>query len=148
MVKDEKILIAIELSESLQEAYDISTESLWFLKERENYRLINIPFFIEGISMEDLISFKKKTDEICEIESIVKNSGNSTIWVTLNDDSKGKEILEKMHNLGCGYEGGVIDNYYTVNVPEKVSIDDIDEILIEAEENEILMCYDSSIRHQ
>lgn len=147
MSNERKTQITIELTPEQSEGLPVSTESLWFLKEGDFYRLINIPFFIDNLSIEDLVSISKKDSGNYEIEKIIEKSGNSTIWVTLNDEGKGINILNQLHSLGCGYEGGVLNNYYTINIPEKISINDVDNIIGNAEKVEILAAYDSSIRH-
>ncbi|WP_444994270.1 DUF4265 domain-containing protein [Aliikangiella sp. IMCC44359] len=147
MSNERKTQITIELTPEQSEGLPVSTESLWFLKEGDFYRLINIPFFIDNLSIEDLVSISKKNSGNYEIEKIIEKSGNSTIWVTLNDEEKGLNILNQLHSLGCGFEGGVLNNYYTINIPEKISINDVDNIIGNAEKVEILAAYDSSIRH-
>lgn len=141
-----EVKLTIKLTQEQSEGYPVSTETLNFIKELGHYRLVNIPFFVDNLSMEDVISVRAIDSDLFEIDEIVNKSKNSTIWVTLNDSELGNRVLSKVHNLGCGYEGGVLKGYYTINVPYSVDIDDVFDLLDEAEEQNILLMDYPSIR--
>lgn len=142
----DEIKLTIKLTEEQCEGYPVSTETLNFIEEFGHHRLVNIPFFIDNLSMEDVVSVKAIGSELFEIDEIVSRSKNSTIWVTLNDAVAGSQVLNKVHELGCGYESGVLKGYYTINVPFSVDIDDVFDLLDEAEEQNILLMDYPSIR--
>jgi hypothetical protein len=97
--------------------------------------------------MGDLISVSKIEDQYYQIDDVIEKSKNSTIWVTINIEKKGKDILNIIHQMGCGYEGGVLFGYFTINVPSEVNFDNVMNILEKAEEKDILMHLISSFRH-
>lgn len=146
-----KVNRTIKLTAEQSEGYPVSTESLWFLEDGSYLRLINIPFFIDDISMEDVLELKPIGEDLFAIKRVAKRSGNSTIWVSLNVDDKGKERLEAIHALGCGYEGGVLNAYYAINVPSAVDIEKVFKILTSAENDEVLIfdcpCVQHKVKH-
>ena len=142
-----KVKKAIKLPQDVVEDYSIGSESLWFLEEGETYRLINIPFFIENLSMEDSVILIPLDNGLYSIESIVSKSGNSTIWITLNDDQIANSLTENVHNLGCGLEGGVLHGYYAINVPSEINIEKIFEVLDREQRLGKLNIYYASERH-
>lgn len=112
---------------------------MWFIPEGDTHRLINIPFFVDNLAMEDLVRLKECRNGYYKIDQIVSVSSNSTLWIVLNKPPVGKDILEEIHKLGCGYEGGVFPGYFTVNVPGKIDINSVYAILDQAESNNVLL---------
>ena len=55
-------------------------ESVWANKEKNYYRIKNIPFFAPSIAYDDLISVEKDGNELF-FDNIIKPSGNSTIQI-------------------------------------------------------------------
>lgn len=144
---EDKIQLSIKLTDEQKDGYPVSSESLWFLKEGDYYRLINIPFFVDGVSIEDIVSLKPVPGSQFSFQKVISRSGNSTIWVTLNDYEKGKEALKKIHGLGCGYEGGVLHGYFAINVPKSLNIKRVYLILDDAESKGVLMCDYPNVVH-
>jgi hypothetical protein len=141
------VKITIQLTEEQMEGYPVSTESLWFDVENDLFKLKSIPFFIDNLSYDDVISVSQNSDDTYSVRAIEKKSGNSTIWLCILNDEKGKEVLEKIPNLGCGYERGVLKGYCAVNVPESVSFVRVDALIDAAIEKDILVADYPSIRH-
>jgi hypothetical protein len=128
-VIDSKVKISIVLPDDVQEDYSIYSESLWFIKEGEYYRLINIPLFLEDLSVEDVVSLVKVHDDFYRILEYVEESGNSTIWARFSDVNNAKSVTDIIHKLGCGIEGGALKGYYAINIPSEVDIKKVFEIL-------------------
>jgi|GEM_PF-2554579 len=145
----ESVKLSIELTEEQREGYPVSSESLWFDKVKNGYQLKNIPFFIDDLSFDDVISVSEITEGYYEIISIVEKSLNSTIWLCFSVDTEAekKVFLDQISKLDCGYESGVLEGYVTVNVPEKVNIDKVYSMIDKAEKIDILVADYPSIRH-
>lgn len=126
--------------------YPVSTESLWFDKEGEYFRLKNIPFFIDYVSYDDLIELKLIRDNVYEVGKVISPSGNSTIWIcsTNNADTS---IVESFKNFGCAIEGGVLKGYYTVNVPSNVDFNKVCNFIEEEEAAGVLVADYPCTRH-
>jgi Domain of unknown function (DUF4265) len=58
----------------------VEAESLWFDEFDHEFRLKSILFFIEGIAYNDILDVEILSDAGGVITSVVRSSGNSTIW--------------------------------------------------------------------
>lgn len=126
----------------------VSTESLWFDKEGDYFRLKNIPFFVDDISFDDLVSVKQCGDNTFEIVDIIFRSKNSTIWLCINDFEESNAIIDEMKNLGCTIEGGVLYGYYAMNVPADCDFDSVISLIEMGQEKNLLIADYPSIRHE
>jgi Domain of unknown function (DUF4265) len=127
--------------------FPVTVESLWCVVEGDYFRIKNIPFFVDELSFDDLISVSKVSAGIYQIAAIISPSGNSTIWLLVRDVLHGKQCLESLSALGCGVEGGVLSDYYAVNVPESVAIDMVLPIIDNATKSNWISVDYPSIRH-
>lgn len=141
------VKLTFRLSEEQAGPFPVSTESLWCIKEEGNYRIKNIPFFIDGISFDDLISIIHLSDDLVEIDEVIQASGNSTIWLYVKDELHGAEALNAIKLLGCGVEGGVLEGYFSLNVPSHVDIKEVNAIIEKAESHGFVISDNPSIRH-
>jgi hypothetical protein len=116
------VKLMIQLTDEQSEGYPVSTESLWFVAEGANYRLKNIPFFIDDLAFDDVISVQTIADQLYQIDGVVERSGNSTVWITIDPDANETAILDEIKALGCMVEGGVLARYFAINVPKDVDI--------------------------
>jgi hypothetical protein len=147
VTNSESVKVTIELSESQSEGYPISFETLWFDLCGEFYRLKNIPFFIDDLSYDDVISITEASNGHYKIQSVVVESKNSTIWLSVNDEEKVKLYLGKIKKMGCGLETGVLNGYYAINIPQSVDITELYSIIDDGEANDLLIADYPSIRH-
>jgi hypothetical protein len=142
------IKLSFKLTDEQMGPFPVSVESLWCESEGIYYRVKNAPFFIDGISFDDLIAVSKIDDHLYRIDSVEAPSKNSTIWVYSKDEVQGGRLLESLNKLGCGIEGGVFPDYYAVNVPGTTDLDFILKILNDAESSGWIACDYPSIRQE
>jgi len=143
----DEIKLRFALTEAQSAGFPVAFESLWFRREVQGFRLLNSPFFIDGISFDDVISVRTVDADTVEVESVVHPSQNSTIWVNVAQGLNGRPIVDELRKLGCGVEGGVFDGYYSVNVPGGVDIEPVYAMLDSlVDEGQIEINY-PSIRH-
>lgn len=140
-----EIKITFELTDEQKGPFPVSTETLWCTVEGEYYRVKNIPFFIDNLSFDDLISIGRVGNELFEIRSIVSESGNSTIWIYFK--KKDKRIIKHIVELGCGVESGVLDDYYAINIPSEIEYSLVFDYLEECERKGTILVDYPSIRH-
>ncbi len=141
------VKITIQLTEDQMGDYPVSTESLWFDKEGDYFRLKNIPFFIDNLSYDDLVEIRQCSSDTYEIVSVVSLSKNSTVWLCINDGDAAKTILDGMKQLGCIIEGGVLYGYYAMNIPADIDFDSVYSLIEKGQENNFLVADYPSIRH-
>lgn len=61
--------------------FPVSSETLWCQPIGMNYRVRNIPFFIDKVSLDDTISVFQLPNGFFEINAVIVPSANSTIWL-------------------------------------------------------------------
>lgn len=144
----EAVKISFALSAEEAGPYPVASESIWCVRERDGYRIKNIPFFVEGLAFDDVVSIEPVEDGFHRVSRVLLPSGNSTIWIYLQDRELGVDAIKQLKSLGCGVESGVFDGYYAVNVPEALSIVSVYAVLDSAVENESILVDYPAIRHE
>jgi hypothetical protein len=139
--------LAIRLTEEQIGPFPVSVEWLWFDQESGNFRLKNIPFFVDEVSFDDLVSLVEVELGLYQIGEVIEPSENSTVWLLTKDEAEGQKFLDEISRLGCGVEGGVLHGYYAINVPGAVSFDAVMAILTPAEDAGSVSIDYPSIRH-
>lgn len=145
--EDGVVKLSFVLTKEQAGPFPVSTETLWCRHEAGNYRVKNVPFFIDEISFDDLISVRALDDGNFEIESVIAPSQNTTIWLYFKNGADENALLDELLSDGCGIEGGVIDGYYAINVPKSVAIDRVYSLISDAESDGMIMADYPSIRH-
>jgi Domain of unknown function (DUF4265) len=141
------IKLTFQLTDKQMGDGPVSTESLWCAAEAGLFRVKNIPFFIDGLSFDDLISVKRRSDESYDIAGIIERSRNSTVWLYLKKESGGRCVLDEVKGLGCGVEGGAVADYFAINVPETVNFKTVQFLLSSGEKAGALIFDVPSMRH-
>ena len=107
----------------------VKYESMWGEKNGNSFKIKNAPFFLDNLAFDDIVEIKKLEDDLYNIEKVITPSNFSTIWLYINEDRDISTLLREIKNLKCGIEGGVIDNYYSINIPSKFVLDKLDKLL-------------------
>lgn len=129
------VKLTFRLSEDQIGPFPIAVESLWCAVEGKFFRVKNIPFFIDGVSFDDLIEVSGKANDCYEIAKVVGPSNNCTIWILTKDVERGAALLEELGVLGCGIEGGVFPDYFAVNVPMTTDLDKVLSVIQDCEQS-------------
>lgn len=115
----------------------LAVESVWVLKEENGYRVKNIPFFIPNIAYDDIIIVEEEDGELF-FDDIVMEFGNSTLQVIIYNENDIEEIIKKIENFDCGWEGSHLKGYISVNVPKGINYLPIKDFLDKELESEKL----------
>src|SRR5437763_1836974 len=79
-------------------------ERLWAYEvEPGLYSVDNIPFFVKGVSSDDLISTELRDGEL-QFKNVVRPSKNSVFRVYVSDVSEVQSAREDFRGLGCESE--------------------------------------------
>lgn len=111
-------------------------ETLWATHlGSDNYKLDNSPFYIYGISWEDIVYAPFcEEEQFPTFRSIVEKSGNRTVRVIFNppieEGNQSDRVLQGLVALGCSYEGAN-RTYVSVNIPPNVGLETVRNYLIE-----------------
>lgn len=97
------------------------TETLWVepTEQRGVVRILNTPFYVNGIAFLDLITVTH-TDNQIQFESVVEHSGHSTyrIHITGSLEEDGwKTYWKQLEQLGCRYEESLKPHLLAIDVP-------------------------------
>jgi len=116
MSDKEKILFVQKINED-----EFETESLWCLKDGGNFIVDNIPFIAKRVSLGDTIKVEYDADEKAfYFDDFVKVSGNSTVRLYFEDESKIAAVREELNAFGCEGEIFLLRKILAVNVPHNV----------------------------
>lgn len=122
--------------------HHMSVESVWAEKISElQYRIMNTPFYIRGVSYLDTIKIKIQSDELW-FQSTILESGHSTYRIIIRSELLKDEALmywQNLESIGCTYESTHIGDFIllAVDIPPDTDIQTAFEIMKQGEDNEI-----------
>ena len=101
------------------------SEAMWAeVLPRGEYRLKNIPVWASGIALEDVVSGRRRDDQIW-YHSVHRRGGHSTYRIAFQDPvglGKPQPELERLIAMGCGYERAS-ERLVGLDVPANVDAD-------------------------
>jgi hypothetical protein len=93
------------------------SEGLWALPVGKGaYRLDNIPFFVRGVSCDDIVA-ADAVDGVLWFREVMQHSGQSTLRVLFHDAEPVAGVRQVLRDLGADSEGAHIPTLIAVNVP-------------------------------
>lgn len=112
-----KVLFPLERGEDGYPPED--WESIWaYSIGGDQYRVDNIPFFIMGISHNDIISTEKKDGELRFLE-LIEPSDRCTVRVIIYNTDHEEDIRTSLKKLHCDIEGTGIEGMIAIDVENK-----------------------------
>lgn len=122
-------------------------ESLWGIKTgTDRYRIDNIPFFIRGVSLGDVV-FAINKDGRRLFDHIEIPSSNSVVRTILFDLKETVDLRRSMEELGCASEASHIEGLLAFDVPESASLDKVLSFLQNGEEKGLWEYEEASMRY-
>ena len=122
-------------------------ESLW-AKEIEPglFQIDNIPFFVQDVSDEDVVSTEVRDGEL-HFKQLIRLSGHSVLRVLLYDVKDVDWLRGELRKIGCSSELSHIACLISVGVPPTASLDLVRQFLDQGEKEERWGYEEASIRH-
>ena len=121
-------------------------ESVWAIEEETGrYKVDSIPFFIKGLSTDDVISASTVDGEL-HFKEIVRPSGNSILRVVVYDASV-EQLRHDLQQLNCETELCNIPGFFSVEVPASVDIRPVLDFLLKGENEGRWEYEEASVRH-
>jgi Domain of unknown function (DUF4265) len=115
---------------------DASAERLWAKKIAPNqFQIQNIPFYIKGVSLKDIVEARNVSEDVYEFVKILKYSGHSTFRIFISGDVTDNDkvlqaTVQRLNSMGCKTEGLNKDSTLTaIDVPPKTDINKIGQFL-------------------
>lgn len=119
-------------------------------------RLRNSPFFVRGISFQDVVRGVQRSDDgKLEFAGVVDRGGHSTYMLLVSPTRADfSTYWGKLQNLGCTYESKKLKVslgdriLYSVDVPPRADIDAIRSVLEDGERNNVWMLQEGYVGHK
>ena len=123
-------------------------ETMWVEDLGEyNYRIDNIPFYVEDLSPDDIVK-GEIINNILYFSKILKKSNISVIRIVFfSNNQKDKDrLLQKLVDSGCRWEGSHLSKLYSVEIPKSANADAAKAALDIEMANGVLDYEEASIR--
>ena len=124
VMKMKKLFLNLEVIDGYP---PVSMESIWAEVTEEGYlKINNIPFYSKEVSFGDIVSGIQTEENYLLYDKTIIHSQNSTLRIVFfNEHQKFKDkILTKLIDLGCEFEAFNV-NFYAINIPIQVDIEEI-----------------------
>jgi len=116
----------------------ISEELIWTEKiENGYYRIDNIPFYAPNLAYNDIITIEDD-EGVFYFDDLIESSGHSTVQIIFFKEIEIQQVLFKLENLGCKWEGMKNQPYYSVDIPPNINYLSIRQYLEKQFEKKIL----------
>jgi len=119
-------------------AGEIGEETIWAEPVDEGYyKVDNIPFFATNLAYNDIISVEDENG-VLYFNNLIKASGHSTLQIVFFEKSKENDVLKRLEEMGCEWEGMQGGGYYAVDVPPDKDYNAIIKMLDVKHQNSVL----------
>lgn len=105
-----------------------ASEGLWAEPvARDQFRLLNTPFYAKGLSVDDVVAATLAPDGY-EFDSVIERSGHSTYRLIPEDKDQVAQGLMDLQRLRCTWEEGP-GGLLAIDVPPESNIHDVYAVL-------------------
>lgn len=125
----------------------VAAECLVCTQLASGYRIEVPPFFVGDLSVGDIISVDQDDFGVVISWTPVMRSRRSTLWLKLAIGCRADDVVARLMGLGCNIEELQQFGYFSIDVPESVSIAEIDGILESIMSQNAAIAY-PSLRHE
>jgi hypothetical protein len=134
-VTDDHVKINFRLERDSDEYPPQDVESMWAVPVgNDTYRLDNVPFFVRGVSSEDIVRAKQE-DGLLFFASLVEPGGHSTVRVLIWNQHETQAVRDELRAMGCSSEGTNIPGLVAVDIPRSVRYAEVRDFLMAGEQN-------------
>jgi hypothetical protein len=123
-------------------------ESVWAVKIVDDmFRIDNIPFYVRGLALGDVVRAKPTCDGALQFESIAKTSGHSTVRVVFFEAGIREDFCKEIEALGCQWEGAYEPSLIAVDVPPSFDLAAVLKLLADGCDKELFDYEEGVIRY-
>jgi hypothetical protein len=121
-----------------------TSEAMWCVREGDNrFRLDNIPYFVTGVSYDDVVSVLADEEGSLNFHEVLVESGHSTLRVMFLDTpadqrpvlDRAKELQGNLTAKGCLTRISPSPEILAVDVPPPIPIEEIVSLLSQGEDD-------------
>lgn len=121
-------------------AFGGESESVWAEQNPDgNYRIKNVPFFVQGVSFGDVVRAEQKNDQLV-FKDVVQHSGHSTYRIFAHNGRHQPQVVDllaELNRLHCTYEAAT-EKLVGIDVPPEADIREVYHVLENAEEQGLI----------
>jgi len=133
-MNEDHVKINFRLERDSDDYPPVDVESVWAIPLGSGtYRIDNIPFYVRGISTDDVVSAMDDRGSLY-YDSIVSTGGHTTVRVLMANPAETDAIRGELRMRGCVSELTNIAGLIAVDVPPSVSYAEVREYLAEGED--------------
>lgn len=105
------------------------TETMWTINRDDGYEIDNIPFYVTGLALGDIVGAEPDIDGVLWYSKLIRPSKHSTIQVLLASEKDIDLVRGELQRMGCASEVSDIRRLVAVNVPPSVSYETVKAFL-------------------
>lgn len=100
-------------------------ETIWAIIEDQAldyYKIDSIPYYVTALATDDIVHAEyDDEEEMLTYRNMVKESGNSTIWVVVIDDAIDiEDVQQAFFDIGCE-SASLSDRFFTMEVKAEIN---------------------------
>jgi len=111
------------------------------------FRPKQAPFFLKGLSVDDHLRVTKNADDEVVSWSHVRKSSRSVVWIMQLGEVDLDGVVSHLRLLGCNTEYLREFAFFAIDVPEELSMAQVDSILAGVPSKDVAIAY-PSVRHR
>ena len=149
MAEKKFVKIGFELQRD-KDGYPPSTrETLWAIPCEQTgfYRIDSIPFYVKGISSEDVVLAEPQHGQLKFIQ-LIQPSANSVVRIYVADAPDVQAARASFCALGCESEQSHIPKLFALEIPGSAAIEPVDTLLEEGAASGRWEYEEGVMRHQ
>lgn len=126
----------------------VASESIPFAVCVGGYRALAAPLFVKDLSVGDVITADLAEANLVKSWQHVVRSGRTTVWLLRlrGGNNRIDQTLAELRAMGCDTVDFGEMGCYSVDVPETLKIDQVDEVLALLDESSVGVAF-PSMRH-
>ncbi len=142
----EHVRVRFELPRDEDGSRPAASETLWAIPTgvAGHFRIDNIPFFVVGVSVGDVV-LAEPGERTLEFVTVVEKSGHRSVCLSYRSDQIRSAVRTRLTELGCRVERGDMPKVLAVDVPPRVSLVDVTAYLAGMEETGELSYYENDV---
>ncbi|MGR4866747.1 DUF4265 domain-containing protein [Caulobacter sp. LARHSG274] len=111
------------------------------------YRIDNAPFFVRGVSSDDVVR-AEESDDILLYKDTIHRSGNSVVRIIFLEDSIKADYIQRLKSRGFYTEQSHLPSLVVFEVPEAADYDAVIQSLEADAERGLIDYEEAAVRHR
>jgi len=109
----------------------VEIESMWAIPVDGGFKLDNIPFFVQGLALDDVVSAERDSTGMLRFTSVVSYGRHSTVrlWFAKEHEGQVSRVRQRLRELGCPSELSDLPRLVAVDIPPGVPYVNVQVVL-------------------